>query len=234
MSSLDKFDNHFAANKPTEVSTHIDEHHNVSPFHIELNADQQRQLAEVGGAIGIGAVILGGAKYKAIMETLPELEEAAATGCASFAKMIRANPKMDFIDLGNGVECSLARDVQFFGKRSDLISITDNMGNEVHMIRDGSRNVIKAGEHEFFDNAGGKLHLSDGLNPAVEINNAHITPVNQKLFDKIENSFWTGYTGPLKKIPNLIDKASEWDSPELARERTLRFLRELHSEHPSF
>jgi hypothetical protein len=194
-------------------------------FHLEIDLSQ-RQLQEIGaGAVAAaGAVTLGVIEFRTgrvgalASHLLPLTEDFGTELWASAMKTVRATPKLDSFALKNGLECSYDRNVSLFSKPTDLVSIVDQIGNEAHLYANGSRTVVRASIDDvlrplsFYDEAAVGVHVPVPKTDLASVlfNNKALTPKNLRLYKKVENSFWTGYTKPLERLPNLLDEASEF------------------------
>jgi hypothetical protein len=188
-------------------------------FHFELNLTQ-KQIEEAtvcaASLAGAASIVVGGARTKIgtelVERALPAIEDAGCALWASAIKLTRTQPKLTYFELKNGIECSFDKDISFFARKSDLISLVHPLGDEVHLLRDGSRAVIKQGSHYFYDQAGVGLNMPvpSKAMPYVLFDNRALTPINQRLFRKVESCFWTGYIKPLARVGNVVQNASHW------------------------
>lgn len=205
--------------KPVQPSPSHADH--ATHFHEELfnavNRERIRKTAETGlECVGIVTLAVIGAKThtgtRLIEAAAVAIEDVGLSAWGGAAKLARANPAVNSVRLPNGVDCTLSRGATFFNQTGDVISITDKLGNEAHLLRNGSRTVLRAGNHYFYDEAGYGLKMTTKIPelPTVTFDNTAITPTNKKLFNKLDNCLWTGHTKPLLRIPNLMEKSSQF------------------------
>ena len=189
---------------------------------IDLSKEQVAMIetsAATLSAATLGIVELRTGKVSALVrELLPIAEDVGTDLWAKAIKTIEANPRTNSLVLKSGLDLTFDRNVSLFSKPTDVVSIADQLGNEAHLYATGSRTVVRATRGDlltpahFYDQAGVGVHVavpSDEM-PSIVFENKQLTPKNLRLYKKVENSFWTGYTAPLERMPNLMDNASKF------------------------
>jgi hypothetical protein len=193
-------------------------------IHWEIDLSKQQVSAIEGGAAAMGAAALGivemrtGKVSALASELLPIAEDLGTDIWAKAIKTFQATPRTNSLVLKSGLDLTFDRNVSLFSKPTDVVSIADQLGNEAHLYATGSRTVVRATRGDlltpshFFDQAGVGVHVAvpNYDLPSVVFENKELTPKNLRLYKKVENSFWTGHTAPLERMPNLMDDASKF------------------------
>jgi hypothetical protein len=214
-------------------------------FHLDISLTQdQIQKVEIAAAIAAGAtcalVLAPRAKViaAAIKESVPVIEDAANACLANAIKLTRAEPKFVHLQLKDGTECTIVKEVPYFNRRNDSITLAYGDTDISHrdpkfydrliLNRYGERTFIKFGKpndepKQFFGIPGVGIHMHPPLSPDyIKVPEGVGLPENimmrqglisvlrsdrnsriPALYKTAENCFWTGYTRPLERIPEL-------------------------------